>query len=1273
MKPHDHLCLIYATREEQFAAVIPFLRLGLERHERCVYIVDENTADAVLRALKDDGVDAAAAVKSGALAVITKRDAYLKNGYFDPDLMIRFLEDAVESAESKGYSALRVTGEMTWALGSETGVERLIEYEAKLNDVFPRHRVTAICQYNRTRFSPAVIKQVIFTHPYVISGGLVAKNPFFIPTSEYLSPGQPAIEVERLLANIVDFQRAQDELRAEADARGRLAAIVEFADDAIIAKTLDGKIAAWNAGARKLYGYEAEEVLGKSFSMFVPPEEAQEVSWILEKSRRGENITQHETLRVRKDGRRIRISLTVSPILDDSGAIVGASAVARDITERKRAEEALKLSEENLKRAQAVAHVGSWFLDVPKNELLWSDETYRMFRIPIGTPMTYEKFLENVHPDDCAAVNAAWTAALAHKPYDIEHRALVDGKIRWVREIAEVEFGADGRALRGIGTVQDITDRTRIEEELRRSERELRKAQQISRLGSWSWVVESDTIFWSDEYHRMVGHDPRTPTPGYQEHLKMYAAESSARLDAAVQDAMKNGTPYELDLDLLVPGGGRKAVVARGESIRDTSGKVLMLRGTLQDITERKRAEETLRRTSRALRTLGLCNEAMIRASDENDLLSKVCAAIVEGGRFMMSWVGFRVDDEKRTVRPMAQAGRADGYLQGIDVTWGEGESGSGPTGTAVRTRSAAICRDIRTDPLMAPWRARALERGYLASIALPLTSGDDVLGALMIYSGEADAFGREEVDLLSQLADDLSFGIVALRTRETLVRSEETLRRSNAYHRGLIEVSLDPLVTIDVDGKITDVNRATEIATGCARERLIGSDFSGYFTEPERARIGYKTAFDQGSVKDYALNIRRSDGGVMPVLYNAAVYRDAAGLALGVFAAARDISDLNRAEDELRNSLALTEAAMESTADGILVVDRDERFTNYNEKFVKMWDIPDDMMASRNDRLALEYVMSKLKDPKAFRVRVEELYSRPDVSSLDIVELTDGRILERYSIPQRISGEIVGRVWSFRDVTETRRAEAEIRKLNAELEERVMLRTAQVEAVNMDLEAFTYSVSHDLRAPLRTVDAFSQILIEDYAPKLEPECQRYLRLVRHGAQVMGKLIDDLLAFSRLGRLPMTKSFVSMDEVLKAALAAVEEQRQGRNVSFKVGGLASCQGDFALLKQVWINLLSNALKFTGKREEALIEIDSREEAGETVYRIKDNGVGFDMRFVDKLFKVFQRLHPREEYDGTGVGLAIVARVIERHGGRVWATAELDKGAEFFFTLGGRML
>jgi len=494
--------------------------------------------------------------------------------------------------------------------------------------------------------------------------------------------------------------------------------------------------------------------------------------------------------------------------------------------------------------------------------------------------------------------------------------------------------------------------------------------------------------------------------------------------------------------------------------------------------------------------------------------------------------------------------------------------------------------------------------------------------------------------------------------------RAEEALRRASAYNRRLLEASLDPLVTIGPDGKITDVNEATEAVTGYPRAELIGKDFANYFTNPQAAREGYERVFREGLVRDYPLEIRHRDGRVTPVVYNASVYRDEAGQVIGVFAAARDITAQKRAEAELRQMSRLIDLA----PDAIFIRGRDGTIRSWNRGAEQMygWSGEEALGHISHDFLATRFPVSlaELEDRMARdgSWEGELIHSRRDGAQIVVAS--------RQVLGREERGEPTDVLEMNSDITERKRADDELRRLKGELEERVVMRTAQLEAANKELESFAYSVSHDLRAPLRAIDGFCQILVTEHAPGLDGEPRRYLQRVSENTRKMGRLIDELLQFSRLGRQAMTRQPVAMADLVRQCLEELQGEREGREVEVILGELPPCRADASLLKQVWLNLLANALKFTRSRAEARIEAGSFARDGETVYFVRDNGVGFDMAYADKLFGVFQRLHRQEDYEGTGVGLALVQRIIHRHGGRIWAEASPDRGAAFFFTLGG---
>ncbi|OHB64779.1 MAG: hypothetical protein A2Y77_01015 [Planctomycetes bacterium RBG_13_62_9] len=362
----------------------------------------------------------------------------------------------------------------------------------------------------------------------------------------------------------------------------------------------------------------------------------------------------------------------------------------------------------------------------------------------------------------------------------------------------------------------------------------------------------------------------------------------------------------------------------------------------------------------------------------------------------------------------------------------------------------------------------------------------------------------------------------------------------------------------------------------------------------------------------------------------------------------------LHAVQEQLRESLSMLGTTLEATADGILIVDLSGKIKSFNGRFQRIWDIPDTVLEARDRGQAAALAMTQLRDPDACAAKLKELNDNPEAESLDVLELKDGRVVERYSKPQVIDHRVVGRVFDFRDVTE---------KHVARQRQDVLLR--KVADISEELSHFAYVVSHDLKAPLRGIRLITEWLCEDYGDKLGDEAKEQIALLQSRVHRMHNLIDGVLQYSRVGRIKEDMVEVNLEELLPAIRDTVAPPE---HIQVAVqGSLPTIKCEKTRVIQLFQNLLSNAVKYMDKPA-GRIQVGCVEEGDFWRFNVTDNGPGIEEKHFERIFRIFQTLAPKDECESTGVGLALVKRIVELYGGRVWLESEVGKGSTFFFTL-----
>jgi signal transduction histidine kinase len=563
-----------------------------------------------------------------------------------------------------------------------------------------------------------------------------------------------------------------------------------------------------------------------------------------------------------------------------------------------------------------------------------------------------------------------------------------------------------------------------------------------------------------------------------------------------------------------------------------------------------------------------------------------------------------------------------------------------------------------------------------------------------------------------TQHGPSIGFGLSKAGGATTEMRRRSSLLKTGALQAAILNSANFSSIATDELGVIQIFNFGAEQMLGYAAEDVVDKITPADISDPEEllARAdslsrefgtlitpGFEALAFKASrgIEDiYELTYVRKDASRFPAIVSVTALRSTEGAIIGYLLIGTDNSARKKAEEALAKADALQGAIFNSAYFSCIATDA--------HGVIQIFNVGAERMLGYSARDVVDKMThAEIHDPTEVEVRARALSSElgtpiaPGFEALsfkasrgieDIYELTkirkDGSrfpAIVSVTALRDIRGNIIGYLHIGTDNSAGKLAEETlvkaaavqrdtVRLLNADLEKRVAERTVQLEEANKDLEAFSYSVSHDLRAPLRAIDGYSQVVIDQFGPQLSEAGRRYLQTIRQGAQKMGALIDDLLSFARLNRQGLVKRTFDTGALVRTVLEELGSPWAGRSVDVRIGHLAPSLGDAVLLKQVWLNLLSNALKYTRKKETAVLEVGSNNNNGVDIFFVRDNGSGFDMRYADKLFGVFQRFHRAEDFEGTGVGLAIVQRIVHRHGGQVWAVSAIEKGATFFFTL-----
>ncbi len=951
---------------------------------------------------------------------------------------------------------------------------------------------------------------------------------------------------------IVTFVDVTERKRVE-ETDQLLAAVVKHSDDAIITKDLHGIITSWNEGATHIYQYNETEALGKPINSLAPADYQEEMPKLLEKLRNGEHIKHYETVRVRKDGVNIQVSLTISPLKDQSGKIIGASTVARDISEFKYAEKEIR-------------HLASFPQLAPFLVIEFDQKMQALY----ANPALMNTMAELGIRDPIRFIPSKWLKRLEGSEWSNREVGVEEIEIEGRTFEETIFLVPEERSLRIYAT--DIAERKVAEanrkvhlhflESLDRVNQIMQKADALDQMFQ-DVLDEVMSVFGSDRAFLLYPCDPEAPN-------------WSAPME-------RNSPEYPGMFALGVAEPTTPEAIATFNALLDSDGPIAFGPGTEYPLPE------------------DLANRYAIKSQLLTAFYPKIDKPWIFG---VHQCSHARIWTQAET-RLFQEIGRR--------------------LGDAISSQMSF--QDVHESEL----RYRALFENAPGSI----------------WEEDCSAVKGIFDELRKQGVTDLSLHLID--------------------HPEVIEQCAASVRVIDVN------QAALALYEAKSKEELFGGLARVFVPETlESFRNGLISLWN-GETEHVEESVMRSlNGNPLQVILGLSISPGYEDSLARVLVSQTNITERKKAEEALRDSETRYQTVSDNTYDWEFWINPNGAF-NYVSPSVKR--ITGYTAKEFIEDPELFFRIIHAEDREIRRAHHNKALSHPCEHGLE----EDFRIFHKNGSLRWIGhvctpvfdrdSNFIGIRGSQRDITERKQAEEAIRSLNDQLEQRVRDRTVDLEAAYSELESFSYSVSHDLRAPLRSMDGFSLALIEDFSDVLDATGKDYLCRVRNASQRMSQLIDDILSLSRVSRAELKRENIDLSGMALKILKDLSTAQPERKIRFEVQENIRAYGDTRMLEIVLNNLLGNAWKFTQRDPAAFVEFGCSQANGETFYYVRDNGVGFDMTYASKLFGAFQRLHSASDFEGTGIGLATVQRIIRRHGGRIWAEGAVNKGATFNFSLG----